>query len=351
MSDFMYYEVWWNSVYNYIVALVIFWIVYFAIMLFKRIVIKKIKILAEKTENKRDDFIIKQLYSISRVFYWVLYIYIPFQYIKTNLTIDRILNILFLAIVIREFSNILINIIKNILEKSIYIKKTGKKDTTRINLFHIIARIVVYAVWTLFFLSNIWVEITPFIASLWVMWIAVAFALQKILWDVFASFSIYLDRPFEIWDFIIIGTDSGIVKDIGIKSTRIQTLHWQELIIPNNEITSTRINNYGKMTKRRVAFTIWVIYQTAPKIIEKIPSIIKKIIENTENTEFSRAHFIEFWESDLKFEIVYFITTKEFDIYRDTHQKICLEIMKTFKKEWIWFAYPTQSIYIETPKQ
>jgi small-conductance mechanosensitive channel len=75
--------------------------------------------------------------------------------------------------------------------------------------------------------------------------------------------------------------------------------------------------------------------------------MIQKIIENTENTDFNRAHFIEFGKSELIFEIVYYITTNDYTIYRDTHQKIQIDMMKQFKKEHIEFAYPTQSIYIE----
>lgn len=350
MPEFVYYEILGNSIHTYIIALIIFLIIFFWTIIFRRFFLKKAKNIVEKTESKRDDIIIKNISSISKIFYIVVCVYIPLQYIKINNQINYFIEIIFLWIVIREFSSFLIKIIKHILEKNIS-KHNWKKDTTRINLFHITTKIIVYVIWWLLLLSNIGIEITPLIASLWVVWIWVAFALQKILWDIFASFSIFLDRPFEIGDFIIIWEDSWIVKDIGMKSTRIQTLQWQELIIPNNEITSIRINNYGKMKKRRIAFNIGVIYQTDPSTIEKIPSIIKEIIEKTENTEFSRAHFIEFWKSELNFEIVYFITTKEFEIYRDTHQKICLEIMKKFKKQWISFAYPTQSIYIENQKK
>lgn len=350
MNYFLQYTIWENSLYTYSIALIIFICVYIGTFIFRKIILKKLQLLATKTQSKRDDRIARNLSSISKLFYIAVCVYIPLQYITLNPIFDRIIKIWFLIIIFWEVSNVLIKIIKYILDESLHEKRTGRKDNTKIHLFHIISKIIIYVTWWLLLLSNLWVEITPLLASVWVMWVAIAFALQKILWDIFASFSIFLDRPFEIGDFIIIWEDSWNVKDIGLKSTRIQTLQWQELIIPNAEITGIRINNYGKMKKRRVIFTIGIVYQTDPEIIEKIPSLIQNIIEKTANTEFDRAHFIEFWKSELVFEIVYYINTNDFKIYRDTHQTINLEIMKTFKKQKIDFAYPTQSIYIENTK-
>lgn len=333
MKEVLWYIVFWNSIQTYLIAIGIFVFLYFLTYFFKNYILKKAQELSEKTSSKVDDAIVEQILSISKLFYIALWIYIPFQYIKTDIRISHFVEICFLIIVAWQLSNSLINIIKQILDKNIYNKKNGKKDTTRINLFHLISKILIYIIWWLFLLSNIWVEITPLIASLWIVWISIAFALQKILGDVFSSFSIFLDRPFEIGDFVSIWKDSGTIKDIWIKSTRIQTLQWQELIIPNSEITGVRINNYGKMKKRRVVFSIWVVYKTSPELIEKIPTIIQNIIENLDDTSFDRAHFVEFGKSELIFDVVYYITNKDFKIYRDTHQKICLEIMKTFKKK------------------
>lgn len=346
IKNILWYIILGNTIYNYIIALILFVLIYFIILLLKKIVKKRIK---KDNNNKRENIIVKSLSYISNLFYIALCIYIPLQYITVQKTFWYIIKVLFLIIVVREISNILIKIVKHILEKTLH-GNNWKKDTTKINLFHIIAKIIIYITWWLLLLSNLWIEITPLLASVWVIGIAIAFALQKILGDIFSSFSIFFDKPFEIWDFIVIGWDSWNVKDIGLKSTRIQTLQWQELIIPNAEITWIRINNYWKMKKRRVVFTIGIVYKTDPNILEKIPNIIWNIIKNTENTEFDKAHFIEFWKSELTFEIIYYITTKDFKIYRDTHQKISLDIIKTFKKQKIEFAYPTQSIYIENTK-
>jgi small-conductance mechanosensitive channel len=63
--------------------------------------------------------------------------------------------------------------------------------------------------------------------------------------------------------------------------------------------------------------------------------------------EFDRAHFKEFGDSALKFEIVYYVLSPEYVIYRDVHQKILLNIKKRFKEEEISMAFPTRTIYLQ----
>ena len=72
--------------------------------------------------------------------------------------------------------------------------------------------------------QNLGFNITALVAGLGIGGVAIAFALQGVLSDVFASFSIYFDKPFQTGDFIVIGDEMGTVKHIGIKTTRIETL-------------------------------------------------------------------------------------------------------------------------------
>src|SRR3989344_5740426 len=110
--------------------------------------------------------------------------------------------------------------------------------------------------------SNAGFDVNALIAGLGVAGIAIALALQNILSDVFSSISIYFDKPFKAGDFIILGTDMGIVKKIGIKTTRIQALQGEEIVISNRELTELRIHNFGKMKERRIEFRFGVVYET-----------------------------------------------------------------------------------------
>jgi len=108
---------------------------------------------------------------------------------------------------------------------------------------------ILWIIAILILLENFGVNITTLIAGLGIGGIAIAFALQAILGDVIASFSIYFDRPFEIGDYIVTGDIAGNVKKIGIKSTKIDSLTGEEIIIPNKDLGNSRVRNYKRMQK------------------------------------------------------------------------------------------------------
>jgi len=179
--------------------------------------------------------------------------------------------------------------------------------------------------------------------------IVIGFALQSILSDFFSAFSIYFDRPFEIGDFIIVGNYEGTVTKIGMKSTRVQLLQGEELVLANKELTTASIRNFKKMYRRRITFGFGVTYDTPLKKVKKIPDIIRSIID-PKKLEYvdrlDRVHFTEFGDSSLNFSVIYYMKTKDYVKYRDTQQEINFKIMEAFEKEGIEFAFPTQTIFL-----
>jgi small-conductance mechanosensitive channel len=177
--------------------------------------------------------------------------------------------------------------------------------------------------------------------------IAVAFALQSTLSDVFSAFSLYFDHPFEIGDFIVVGDYSGTVKSIGLRATRIQLLQGEELVISNKELTSTSIRNFRKLETRRITFTMGVTYDTPSIKLKKIPTIIGDIIKNTENAKLDRVHFTEYGDFSLKFLVVYYVQSADWGVYLATQEKINFAIKEAFEKEGIEIAFPTSVTYLK----
>jgi len=163
----------------------------------------------------------------------------------------------------------------------------------------------------------------------------------------FSAFAIYFDKPFKDGDFIIIGNDMGTIKHIGIKSTRIQTLEGQELVVSNSELTSIRVNNYMKMEDRRVVFKFGVEYSTSLEKLKKINEIVKKIVKGAKNADLDRVHFKEFGDFSLNYEVVYYIHSPDYTEYMDVQQEINFKLKEAFEKEGIVFAFPTQTIFLE----
>ena len=212
-------------------------------------------------------------------------------------------------------------------------------------------KFLLWIVGFIFLLANLGFDVSTALAGLGVGGIAVAIAAQGILGDLFSYFVIYLDKPFELGDFIVFGDKSGIVERIGIKSSRIRILSGEILIIANSDLTSARIHNYKQMKRRRVVFTIGVPYETKQEHVEEIPGIIRSIIESVqviEGVTCDRSHFQGFGPYSLNFETVYYVPSPDYAIYMNVQQEIYRNIFRIFNEKGIDFAYPTQKIFAAT---
>ncbi len=211
----------------------------------------------------------------------------------------------------------------------------------------VLAKIVVWILVIILVLENIpGIHITTLIASLGIGGIAVGLALQKVLGDLFASLTISIDQPFVEGDAISVDQFSGEVEHIGLKSTRIRSGTGEQLIFSNSDLLDSRIHNYKRMDHRLVTFTLNVTYNTPYKKLQKIPKILKGIIEAHPKVTFNRAHFKGYDASALTFETVYTVNTADFMSYMDIQQEINLEIFRQFDEAGIHFAYPTQTIFV-----
>ena len=138
----------------------------------------------------------------------------------------------------------------------------------------------------------------------------------------------------------------GVVEYIGIKTTRLRALGGEQLIISNTDLTESRLQNYKRMEKRRVVYSVGVTYETSPAKLKEIPAIVKEIVEHQPDTQFDRTHFTGFGNFSLNFEIVYYILSADYNLYMDTQQAINISIFETFEREEIEFAYPTQKLFL-----
>jgi len=209
-----------------------------------------------------------------------------------------------------------------------------------------IALFVLWVTITLLMLENLGVNITALVASLGIGGVAVALAVQNILGDLFASVSIALDKPFVVGDFIIVDDMMGTVRHVGLKTTRIASLSGEELVFSNADLLKSRIRNYKRMAERRQVFTFGIEYATPIDKIERIPELVRKIITSQPKVRLDRAHFRSFGASSLDFEVVYFLTEPDFNLYMDTQQRINLTLMRELEAMGVRFALPTTTMHI-----
>lgn len=221
-----------------------------------------------------------------------------------------------------------------------------KKDVVISDGIVTILKVLVWVIGFLTILSNLGVNVNTFITGLGVGGVAVAFAAQSIIADLFNYFVIVFDKPFLKGDFIQVDADKGVVEYIGIKSTRIRRNTGEQLLISNTNLLSSRIQNYRILEKRRQYMVLGVEYSTPLEKLKVIPSIIQSVIESTNNTEFYSARFIEFADSSLNFEVIYHVTIPDYAEFVKIVEDINYKIIDEFNKLGVGFAFPSRTLYI-----
>lgn len=337
-------SVWFTAIIIAVAVMLVLWIL-------KRFVMQRLFRLVSKTDTLVDDLCAQVLKKTKTPFMVILALYVGSLALSLPRTLEEgWLNTIAVITLLVQCAFWADEII--LFWIRVYQQKHIKDDAERVTTARAVsflARLVLYSVLVLLALDNIpGVEVTTLIASLGIGGIAVALAVQNILADLFASFSITLDKPFVIGDFIILGDFMGTVEHIGLKTTRIRSLFGELIVIPNNDLLKSRIKNYKHMNERRIAFSVQVTYDTPADKIEEIPSLIQSIIEDQEKTRFDRAHFKALDESGLTFEVVYYMLDPDYNEYMDTQQAINLSLYRRFEEEEISFAYPTQTVHVQS---
>jgi small-conductance mechanosensitive channel len=218
-----------------------------------------------------------------------------------------------------------------------------------LGLIQLFARVVVWSIALLLILNNLGFDVTALVAGLGIGGIAIALAAQNILGDLFASLAIVLDQPFVVGDPVSVGDKTGTVERIGIKTTRIRSLSGEQLIVSNADLLASRIHNYKRMTERRVVFTIRVGYGAPADKVEKLPAMLRAIVEAQERVRFDRAHFAQYGDYALIYEVVYWVLSADYSVYMDIQQRINVAIYRQLQDEGLALAYPAPPGYLAAP--
>ena len=345
LKDYLSYPIGDNTLYDFALGFVVFLLVLLLCKFFKVFVIAKLKKLSKKTHNEFDDVLIDLIEKIHPIFYYVVSIYYPLQTLALGDSVYTFSKAVFLIVLAYEVVSFLQGVVEYWL-KSASINEGGKSKTTYYGL-RLLFTILIWATGIMLVLSNLGFNITSLVASLGIGGIAVALAAQNILADIFSSFSLYFDKPFQVGDFITLGADSGTVKKIGLKTTRLETLQGEELIVSNQELTSARVQNFKKMKRRRGKMSFGLTYNTSSKKLQKVNSIVEDIFDNIEDVELVRSHFVLFGESALMFEVVFYVDSSDYTLFLDRQEEISFSLKEQLDKAKIEMAFPTRTVYMK----
>jgi len=348
MMDFLTSDFLENEVWRWFLTLAIILFVGIVLRLLLKLVVRRLRRFASRTEGRFDDLLVELLAKTKVLLIFVVSLYAGTLILVLPEAADRVLQALFVIALLVQAGFWGDGIV------TFWIRRTTKRrletdaaSATSLSAFSFIAKAAIWSVVLLVALDNLGVNINGLITGLGISGIAVALAVQNILKDLFSSLSIIVDKPFVIGDFIIVGDLMGTVERIGLKTTRVHSLSGEQIVFSNSDLLESRVRNYKKMFERRIAFKIGVIYETSPDLLETIPKLVQSIIEDLPGLRFDRCHFKAFGDFSLDFEVVYYVLNPDYNVYMDRQQAINLAILRAFAERGIEFAYPTQTLQIQ----
>ena len=191
--------------------------------------------------------------------------------------------------------------------------------------------------------------ITSIIAGLGIGGLAVALAAQDTIKNIFGSIVLFVDKPFEMGDRIVVDGHDGPVAEVGLRSTKIRTLEGHLVTVPNGELANKTIQNIGKRPFIRRIANLTITYDTPTEKIDRALEIVKEILENHEgmHEDFPpRIFFNDFNSDSLNIRVFYWYHPPEYWNFMAFSERFNKEVFRRFNEEGIDFAFPTQTVYL-----
>ncbi len=348
---FLQYELWGNTLGRYAIFLGILVLSFIAGKIVYWLFSNILTALTKKTETKLDDILVEALNS--PIVFFVMYGGFHIAY-RTLVLGARALtvfgNISFILLMI-GITWTVINVIDGLIKE--YFTRPNEEGTVDMNtqilpVIRTLVRVVLIIIGILVVLSNMGFDIASILAGLGIGGLAFALAAQDTLKNFFGGVAVFADKPFKVGDRIKLDdARDGFVKEVGMRSTKIETFDGTFIIIPNAKIADSILENVSKEKARRVKMVLGLEYDTSNEKIERAIEIIKTVVKKHKNTgkDNMSVTFDKFGDDALELLVIYWITDipKTLAIKND----INLEIKKKFEKEKINFAFHTQTVHLK----
>ncbi len=223
-------------------------------------------------------------------------------------------------------------------------------DDQLIPLLRKILKVFIVLIGSLFVLLNLNVNIIPLLTGLSIGSLALALAAQDTLKNFFGSIMIFVDRPFQIGQWITTDGVDGTVEEVGFRSTRIRTFRNSLLSVPNGKLADSTIDNHGLRNYRRFYTKIGLMYDTPPQAIEVFVEGLRELVHKHPKTVKDRMeiHFNEMADFSLNIMFYIFFDVPTWSEELKARDEMLLAIVRLADAIGVNFAFPTTTLHMET---
>jgi MscS family membrane protein len=319
------------------------------------IVLTALKIIGRQVAKRTSTQVDDKLFAAVQTPVFRLIVLGGFYLAVLNLSLDAwfgdiALNIIVTLayLIITMFAVNALDIITNTGIKDLVKKTESTLDDEIIPIVHKTVKVVIWAFGLMLILGAWGIDVGPFLAGLGIAGLAISFALQSTLANVFAGVSLILDKTFKVGDKVQLESgELGVIHDLSLRSTRLRTYDNELVIIPNDQLAKGRIKNYTQPDSRlRVVVPFSVEYGNKPeKVIPIIEKAIKANVKDILDDPEPDVVFTTMGASSIDFQARFWVEN-----YGTAYAKK-LEtndlIYKTLNKNKIGIPFPTQTLYVK----
>lgn len=226
----------------------------------------------------------------------------------------------------------------------------SKLDDQLVPLLRRSLKLFIAVIGTIFVLQNLNVDVGSLLAGLGLGGLAFALAAKDTLANFFGSLVVFIDKPFQIGDWVKIDSVEGTVEEVRFRTTRIRTFYDSVVTIPNAKLTDTAIDNYGARKYRRYVANLGVTYDTPPERIAAFCEGIRGIIQRIDGMrrDYDIVEFNAYGDSGLGVMVYCFMDAPSWAQELAIRTNLNLEILRLAKDLGVSFAFPTRTLHIDT---
>ncbi len=175
-----------------------------------------------------------------------------------------------------------------------------------------------------------------------------AFAFKDSLENVFGTFTVLLDKPFELGDWITVDDVDGTVERVGFRSTRVRTFYNSVITVPNRHFISAKVDNWGARRYRRIKATLGLSYATPPSKVEAFCEAVRELIRRHPYTrkDYYHVYFVGFGESALEILLYAFVQTPDWAMELREKHRLMADILRVAERLGVEFAFPTRTVHL-----
>ena len=353
----LFLDVWNNGVFglnatDIIISLIIFLFFYLLRRLIARFILNRLSRLVMRTSTTIDDAVIEVLDGPLKFFPVVIGFFIASTYLNLSEQNQNFIDLLNRSLItififwllhqlIIPFSFVIKNFESKISKPLVDWTLKGLKI-----LVLILGSVAILELWG--------IRVGPVIAGLGLFGVAVALGAQDLFKNLISGIMILMEKRFTVGDVILVsGEVEGVVEQIGFRSTLVRRFDSTPVMVPNYKFAEQSVTNYTRRHHRRIRWLIGLEYRTATENLRNIRTQIHSLIENdndfakNENAGFY-VRIDSFSDSSIDMLVQAFTVTNDWGEFLKIKEKLAVKIIDIVEKNSAGFAFPSQSIYLES---